>query len=68
MKSWDCSQINKYKGLEADVVLIIDTDKVAYDDKVLYTQASRAKHLLYLFEKAEHEHDFQSLNLCFFLQ
>jgi hypothetical protein len=44
------TQINTYKGLEADIVFIIDTDLT--DKKKLYTQASRAKHLLYVFEKA----------------
>jgi DNA helicase IV len=44
--------INTFKGLEADVVMIIDTDKVENPDyKVLYTQASRAKYLLYVFVK-----------------
>ncbi len=47
------TRINTYKGLEADIVFIIDTDKVVYDEKVFYTQASRAKHLLYIFEKIE---------------
>ena len=45
------THINTFKGLEADIVFIIDTDKVTYDEKYLYTQASRAKHLLYIFEK-----------------
>ncbi len=46
--------ISSFKGLEADIVLIIDTDKVrGYDEKLLYTQASRAKNKLYIFEKEE---------------
>lgn len=45
------TQINTYKGLEADIVFIVDTDKITYDEMVFYTQASRAKHLLYIFEK-----------------
>ncbi|RCW36782.1 nuclease-related domain-containing DEAD/DEAH box helicase [Marinilabilia salmonicolor] len=44
--------INTFKGLEADVVFIIDTDKVENPDyKILYTQASRAKYLLYILIK-----------------
>ena len=45
------TRINTFKGLEADIVFIIDTDKVQYDEKMLYTQASRAKHLLYIFKR-----------------
>lgn len=50
----DCinySGISSFKGLEADIVMITDTDKVSYDEKILYTQASRAKSMLYIFEK-----------------
>lgn len=43
------TQINTYKGLEADIVFIIDTDQT--DKTKLYTQASRAKHKLYIFVK-----------------
>jgi hypothetical protein len=43
------SSIRSFKGLEADIVFIIDTDKVIKPNyKILYTQASRAKHLLYI--------------------
>ena len=48
------TSINTFKGLEADVVFIIDTDKpIKPDYKVLYTQASRAKVLLCVFEKSK---------------
>jgi hypothetical protein len=48
------AHISSFKGLEADIVFIIDTDKVkSYDEKLLYTQASRAKYKLYIFEKSE---------------
>ena len=51
-KAVNYSSINTFKGLEADVVMIIDTDKVENPDyQVLYTQASRAKYLLYVFVK-----------------
>lgn len=51
-KAVNYTTINTFKGLEADVVFIIDTDKVENPDyKVLYTQASRAKYLLYIFVK-----------------
>lgn len=50
------TSINTFKGLEADVVMIIDTDKPQQPDKiVLYTQASRAKHMLYVFKKISNE-------------
>jgi len=45
--------ISRYKGLEADVVFILDAQKVASAPKTLYTQASRAKHLLYIFSIQE---------------
>jgi len=45
------THISTFKGLEAVIVFIIDTDKVSFDEKVLYTQASRARQLLYLFIK-----------------
>ena len=49
-RSVNYTTINTFKGLEADVVFIIDTDKVSNPDyKVLYTQASRAKYLLVVF-------------------
>jgi hypothetical protein len=51
-KAVNYTGINTFKGLEADVVMIIDTDKVENPDyQVLYTQASRAKYLLYVFLK-----------------
>ena len=51
-KAVNYTTINTFKGLEADVVMIIDTDKVENPDyQVLYTQASRAKYLLYVFVK-----------------
>jgi ribosomal protein L19E len=51
-KAVNYTGINTFKGLEADVVMIIDTDKVENPDyRVLYTQASRAKYLLYVFVK-----------------
>lgn len=45
------THISTFKGLEAVIVFVIDTDKVSFDEKVLYTQASRARQLLYLFSK-----------------
>lgn len=48
-KAVNYTTINTFKGLEADIVFIIDTDKVENPDyKVLYTQASRAKYILYI--------------------
>lgn len=49
------TNIKYFKGLEADIVLVIDLDpdKFIYDKEVLYAQASRAKHMLYIFEKTE---------------
>lgn len=50
-RSVNYTSINIFKGLEADIVFIIDTDKVENPDmKVLYAQASRAKYLLYIFK------------------
>ncbi|MEO9954735.1 ATP-binding domain-containing protein [Nonlabens sp.] len=42
--------INTFKGLEADVVFVIDIDKIPEEQKheKLYTEASRAKHKLYV--------------------
>lgn len=43
------TSINTFKGLEADIVMIIDTDKPQHPSpKMLYTQASRAKNILYI--------------------
>lgn len=42
--------INTFKGLEADIVFIVDTNKIdtrSYK-QTIYTEASRAKHKLYL--------------------
>lgn len=51
-RSVNYTSINTFKGLEADVVMIIDTDKPEEPNNiVLYTQASRAKHVLYVFKK-----------------
>ena len=43
--------INTFKGLEADVVFIIDIDKIKEENKtkLLYTEASRAKHKIYFY-------------------
>ena len=55
-KAVNYTSINTFKGLEADVVMIIDTDKVENPNmKVLYTQVSRAKYLLYIFKKSEND-------------
>lgn len=44
--------IRNFKGLEADVVFILDTNKMEKEDKrVLYTQASRARLWLGVFGK-----------------
>jgi hypothetical protein len=40
--------INVFKGLEADVVFILDAQNISNTNN-LYTQASRAKQLLYIF-------------------
>ncbi|MEP2688867.1 ATP-binding domain-containing protein [Maribacter dokdonensis] len=42
--------INTFKGLEADIVFIVDADKIhlAQKHEKLYTEASRAKHKLYI--------------------
>jgi hypothetical protein len=47
------STINIFKGLEADVVFVILDRQLADDDlaKALYVRASRAKHLLYIYER-----------------
>ena len=43
--------INTFKGLEADIVFIVDADKIPLEQKheKLYTEASRARHKLYVF-------------------
>ena len=51
-RSVNYTSINTFKGLETDIVFIIDTDKVEIPDmKVLYAQASRAKYLLYILKE-----------------
>lgn len=40
--------INVFKGLEAEVVFLIDTQNVFADSNAFYTQASRAKNKLYV--------------------
>lgn len=46
------TRIRTFKGLEADMVFIADTDKLeTQDKKVLYTQASRARLWLGVLEK-----------------
>jgi ATP:corrinoid adenosyltransferase len=40
--------INVFKGLEADIVFILDSQNIVNENN-LYTQASRAKNLLYIF-------------------
>lgn len=47
------THIKTFKGLEADIVFIVDTDKVNYDSFLFYTQVSRARHLLYIFKKED---------------
>ena len=45
--------INTFKGLESDVVFVLDCHKIINDEYKalkLYTQASRARHLLFLLE------------------
>lgn len=46
------STIGMFKGLEADVVILIDVNEHIADDKlILYIATSRAKHLLYILSK-----------------
>lgn len=47
------THIRTFKGLEANIVIIIDTDKGYCDENMLYTQASRGKHVLCIFKKSE---------------
>lgn len=58
----------KYKGLEADVVIIIDIDKNTFKDdtekRVLYVGASRAKHFLSYIAVMNEE---EKLDICEFL-
>ena len=48
------STINTFKGLEADIVFIVDADKIPLGQKheKLYTEASRARHKLYVFDSS----------------
>lgn len=43
------STINVFKGLEADVIFLLDAQNIP-NNNVLYTQASRAKQLLYILK------------------
>ena len=58
----------KYKGLESDVVIIIDIDKNTFKDdtekRVLYVGASRAKHFLSYIALMNEE---EKLDVCKFL-
>lgn len=58
----------KYKGLESDVVIIIDIDKNTFKDdtekRVLYVGASRAKHFLSYIALMNEE---EKLDICEFL-
>lgn len=46
------SNINMFKGLEWDIVFVIDTQLIASESlkSVLYTEASRARHKLYVYQ------------------
>lgn len=46
------THINSFKGLEADVILIIDTKAIPKEhlENSLYTQGSRAKNILYIYQ------------------
>lgn len=44
--------INVFKGLEADVIFILDAQNIESNNS-FYTQASRAKQLLYIFKKKD---------------
>jgi energy-coupling factor transporter ATP-binding protein EcfA2 len=50
IKSLNYTTINTFKGLEADIVFVVDVDKIPLEQKheKLYTEASRAKHKLYI--------------------
>ena len=48
------TNIHNFKGLEADMVFILDTDKMKNQDKrLLYTQASRARLWLGVMERID---------------
>ena len=43
----------KYKGLESDIVILLDYEDDRWQNKVVrYTAISRAKHLLYILDKS----------------
>lgn len=46
------TSINTFKGLEIDMVLMLDIHLISIEErkKVLYTEGSRAKHKLYTYE------------------
>jgi superfamily I DNA and RNA helicase len=44
--------INVFKGLEADVIFVLDAQNINNDNS-LYTQASRAKQLLFIFSQTK---------------
>ena len=48
------STLHRFKGLEADVVIVCDIDRSSkrFDPKELYVAASRAKHVLAVVEYA----------------
>ena len=50
------TNINTFKGLEADIVFVLDVDEISENNKkeLLYTQASRAMHKLYILDKTNH--------------
>ncbi|MGI9064880.1 MAG: hypothetical protein ACR2HX_00520 [Pyrinomonadaceae bacterium] len=47
--------INVFKGLEADVIFMIDTDALSKEQMptALYIQGSRARNLLYVYSRSE---------------
>ncbi len=50
-RDFDCiaqTTINVFKGLEADIIFILDAQNIHHKN-IFYTQASRAKQLLYIF-------------------
>ena len=48
------TDIKTFKGLEADIVFIVDVDQIPAEQQVekLYTEASRAKHKLYVLSSS----------------
>lgn len=51
-KAIQYTNIKMFKGLEADVIFIIDTNAIENDmlQNILYVQSSRAKNLLYIYQ------------------